>query len=141
MKAGARLILASPIHIGLSVAERRGPRAPAYAGPSIDPDLPTAGCYRIKLRKGAPDSAVRIWLGASIDPETEKEVEERPLMWQASINGQRVPLERVWPGCARDPISEAEHDRIKARNATLDEESPFYDPRQPVDLSTAPPPF
>lgn len=119
---------------------RHGIRQPA-ATATFDADVPVEGFYRIKLTKGAPDSAVRIWLGAGVDPETEREVEERPLMWQASINGQRVPLERVWPGCARDPISAEEHDRLKARNDTLDEESPFYDARQPVDLSTAPPPF
>ena len=119
---------------------RHGARLPA-ATVAFDPDVPTSGFYRIRQRKGAPDSAVRIWLGAAIDPATEQEVEERSPMWQASIDGQRVPLERVWPGCAREPISEAEHNRLVERNATLDEESPFYDARRPVDLATAPPPF
>jgi hypothetical protein len=120
---------------------RRGPRAAAYAGPAFDADVPSAGFYRTRLSKGAPDSAVRIWLGHGLDPDTGEEMTERPMHWQASINGQRVPLERVWPGCGRSPISEAEHDRIVARNATLDEESPFYDARVPVDIGSAPPPF
>jgi hypothetical protein len=122
-------------------SNRTAPRSRGHAGPAFDPDVPVAGCYRMKLRKGAPASAVRIWLGHSIDPETGSESEERPLHWQASINGQRVPLDRVWPGVAREQISRDEHDRIVERNATLDEESPFYDPRQPVDLASAPPPF
>jgi hypothetical protein len=120
---------------------RRGPRPAGHVGPLHDPDVPTPGFYRIRLRKGAPHSAVRIWLGSSIDPATGIESEERPLLWQSTINGERVPLERVWPGCASDPIDREEHDRIVRRNATLDEDSPFYDPRRPVDLASAPPPF
>lgn len=105
-----------------------------------DPEIPTAGCYRTKLRKGAPDSAVRIWLGPSLDPATGEEMTERGAQWQCTVNGQRVPLESVWPGCARDPITREEHDRLVTLNATLDEMSPFYDARKPIDLATAPPP-
>jgi hypothetical protein len=119
---------------------RSGPRAPA-ATVTFDPDVPVAGHYRIRQRKGAPDSAVAIWQGHPADPDTGEPMEERPLAWQAAIDGQPVPLDRVWPGCAREPISQLEHDRLRQRNATLDEESPFYDPRKPVDLATAPPPF
>jgi hypothetical protein len=106
----------------------------------LDADLPSPGCYRVRLRAGAPDSAVRIWLGHGVDPETGEEMLDRPFLWQASVNGQRVPLEQCWPGCAREPISREEHDRIATRNMTMDEESPFYDPRRPIDLFTAPPP-
>jgi hypothetical protein len=63
------------------------------------------------------------------------------LLWQAELNGcERVDLWNYWPGCARRSISREEYDRIAKRNATMDEESPFYDPRRPVDLFTAPPP-
>lgn len=119
---------------------RNGERAPPR-GPSFDPDIPAPGFYRVRLRLGAPDSAIRIWLGPSIDPATGEESQERGWFWQCTINGQRVPLERCWPGCAREPISEAEHDRICARNRTMDEESPFFDPARPIDLGRAPPPF
>lgn len=105
-----------------------------------DPEIPTPGCYRVRLRKGAPDSAVRIWLGHGIDPATGEEMTERGFNWQCTVNGARVPFQDVWPGCAREPISREEHDAIVARNATLDEDSPFYDPRRPIDLMTAPPP-
>lgn len=122
-------------------SNRIAPRIAAYRGPLLDPDVPTPGCYRITQRRGAPTSAVRIWLGHPFDPDTGEEMTDRGYRWQASVNGQRVPLEQVWPGCARNPITAEEHDRIVERNRTLDEDSPFYDPRRPVDLASAPPPF
>jgi hypothetical protein len=65
---------------------------------------------------------------------------ERPLHWQCTLNGDRVPLDQCWPGCAREPITREEHDRIVERNRTMDETSAFYDPRKRIDLSTAAPP-
>jgi hypothetical protein len=119
---------------------RNGIPAPSR-GPAVDPEAPQAGCYRVRLRKGAPDSAIRIWLGRPIDPESGEEMLERPFNWQCELNGQPVPLWDYWPGCAREPISREEYDRLIARNATLDEQSPFYDPLRPIDLGRAPPPF
>lgn len=110
-------------------------------GEAHDPDTPTPGCYRVRLRRGAPDSAVRIWLGFGIDAATGEEVQERGFNWQAEINGERVPLDRCWPGCAREPISREEHDRLIERNRTMDPESPFFDASKPIDLGRAPPPF
>lgn len=109
-------------------------------GEAHDPDTPTPGCYRIRLRRGAPDSAVRIWLGHGVDEATGEEAIERPYHWQCTLNGARVSLERCWPGCARETISREEHDRLVERNRTMDETSPFFDPRARVDLATAPPP-
>lgn len=123
-------------------ANRTGVAARRVEGPTFDADVPECGCYEIVLRAGAPTSGLRIWLGHPIDPATGEEVIERPFMWQVELNGaERVPLERFWPACARKRISREEYDRIARRNATMDEESPFYDPRKPVDLFTAPPPF
>lgn len=119
---------------------RLGERAPSR-GPGFDPDIPAPGFYRVRLRRGAPDSAVRIWLGPSIDPATGQESQERGWFWQCTLNGQRVPLVHCWPGCAREPISQEQHDNIVSRNATMDEDSPFYDPTRPIDLGRVPPPF
>jgi hypothetical protein len=119
---------------------RNGQRAPSR-GPGLDPEIPAPGCYRVRIRAGAPFSAVRVWLGHSIDAATGEEMHERPLHWQCTLNGQRVPLERCWPGCAREQISREEHDRIVGLNATMDEESPFYDPARRIDLRNAPAPF
>jgi len=110
-------------------------------GPAMDPDVPQPGCYRIRLRAGAPWSVVRIWLGRARDPETLLEMPERPFMWQATLNGFPADLHRFWPGCAREPISREEHDRIVEQNATMDPDSPFYDPKRRIDLKSAPAPF
>lgn len=119
---------------------RLGKRAPSR-GPGLDPETPQPGCYRIRLRRDAPFSVVRIWLGPSIDPATGEETQERGFMWQCSLNGHRVPLEQCWPGCGREQISREEHDRIVGLNATMDEDSPFYDPARRIDLRNAPAPF
>lgn len=122
-------------------ANRQGERA-APRGPAYDPETPVPGCFRIRLRRGGPPVALRIWLGLPIDPATGDEVEERGFRWQCAINGgERVPVEDYWPGCARDPISQAEHDRIVAESRTMDPDSHFYNPRKPVDRLTAPMPF
>jgi hypothetical protein len=120
---------------------RTGAHERRKAGPLLDPEVPEVGCWRIVLRRGAPASGIRIWLGHPPDPETGEEMLERPFMWQAELNGQRVDLHDYWPGCARERISREEYDRLVARNATMDEASPFYDPRKPVDLFNAPAPF
>lgn len=120
-------------------ANRKGPRNPGK-GPGYDPDVPSPGCYRLQ-RQGHPDRVVAIKLAPPRDPETGEEMLERPLAWQASVDGQPVPVAQVWPHCARQRISQDEHDRIAQRNATLDPDSPFYDAQKPIDLLRAPPPF
>jgi len=121
-------------------SNRFGPAAAARVG--FDPETPVPGCYRIRLRAGGPPVALRIWLGNGIDAATGEEAQERGYRWQCAINGsERVPVEDYWPGCARDPITQAEHDRIVAESRTMDETSAFYDPRRRIDPLTAPPPF
>jgi hypothetical protein len=110
-------------------------------GPAFDPDLPVAGFYRVRLRRGASDSVIRIWLGPPKDPETGEEMADRGFAWQAELNGQAVDVFDYWPGCARERISREEHDRIVERNRTMNEASPFYDPKKPIDIWSAPPPF
>jgi hypothetical protein len=120
---------------------RHGAPAPSR-GPSYDPEVPVPGCYRIRLTRGGPPVAVRIWLGPSIDPATGEEVQDRGFRWQCAINGgERVPFEDYWPGCARDPISCDEHDRIVGASRTMDPHNHFFDPRQRINPLTAPTPF
>lgn len=71
--------------------------------------IPTAGHYRMRLRKGAVWSPVHVWQGFGRDPLTG-EVLERAWMWRAELNGVEVPVERVWPNCAGGPITKAEYD-------------------------------
>lgn len=110
------------------------------AGP-FDPDVPVAGLYRVRLVKGGPPVAVRLWFGAPVDPLTGEEMDRAP-KWFATVNGQEiVDAFRFWPGCAREPISQAAFDHIVERSRTMDPTDPFFDPKKPVDRSTAKPPF
>jgi len=122
-------------------ANRVGKRA-ASRGPAFDPETPVAGCYRIRLNKGGPPVALRIWFGPPLDPETRAPMTERSPRWQAQTNNlELVPVMDFWPRCARVRISKAEHDRIAGLSATMDAAHPFYDPRRPIDRLTAPLPF
>lgn len=120
----------------------RRPIDPHQIWHGVDADTPTTGTYRIRMLRDGPPCAVRIWLGAPVDPATGEElIETRGFRWQATLNGTPVDLDRVWPGCARDPIEVAEHDRIMRLAATMDEENPFYDPRRRIDPLTSALPF
>jgi hypothetical protein len=114
----------------------------AERGPSYSPETPVPGCYRIRLTKGGPFVAVRVWLGHPVDPDTGEELTERGLRWQCQLNGAEfVPVEDYWPGCARVPISEAEYARICALSRTMDACHPSYDPKRKIDRLKAPMPF
>lgn len=121
-------------------ANRRGVNS-RRAGPTFDPDLPVAGHYRIKLVRDGPPVALAIWFGAPLDPVTLDPLDRAPA-WFAQVNGgPPQPASWYWPECARQPISQAEHDRIVNRSATLDPTSPWYDPLRPIDRLKTPVPF
>jgi len=116
-------------------------QASRKAGPAFDPDVPVEGCYRTRFVKDGPPVALRIWFGNPVDPLTGEEMDRSP-RWNATVNGlATVDAFDFWPGCARDPISFAEYRHIARRSATLDPSDPYFDPRRPVDRSTAKPPF
>ena len=121
--------------------KRAAPR-PSNRGPALDPETPVPGCYEVRLVRGGPPVALRIWLGPPLDPATGAEVPERGVRWQCQLNGNElVPIEDWWPGCARRPINRAEHDRIARASLTMDRAAIFYDPRRRINRLTAPPPF
>lgn len=105
----------------------------------FDPDTPVEGFYRMRMRKGAPMSAIRLWYGQPSDPVTGEPLDRSP-RWQASINNIECEWEQVWPRCAREPVSQADHDRIAAEFRTMDSDSAFYDPQRPIGLLRATPP-
>lgn len=120
---------------------RRTPRPPVDRGPAYNPDTPVAGCYRLRLTRAGPPVALRYYFGLPRDPDTGEELDRAP-RWLCRVNDQQfVPVEWYWPRCAREPISEGEHARLAALNATLDPESPYYDPRRPIDRLKTPMPF
>ncbi len=105
----------------------------------IDVSTPVAGFYRCKLVSGGVRGGVRIWFGQPLDPVTGEEL-DRSLRWQALFDGEPVDLDRVWPGCAGDPITEDEYHRYVARARWARENAPdsaYASPRRKVDLLSA----
>lgn len=106
-------------------------------------DTPTAGFYRTQLRKGSHPVGVRIWFGPPHDPVTGEEL-DRSWRWQAEINGREADINRLWPSCASDPISEAEYRRLSNLQAWGEQhapQGPQANPGRAVDLLNCPMPL
>jgi len=91
--------------------------APQVHADGFDPDTPVAGYYRMRLRSGGVFVAIRVWFGAPpnhehADDPTTGRVLDRSHRWQATANGEIIPLDHVWPQCADEPIDEAEARRL-----------------------------
>lgn len=81
---------------------------PARQFEGADVSRPVEGYFRFKLVSGSVYGGVRIWYGAPLDPETGEEL-DRSWRWQATFDGEPIDLDRVWPACVGDPITEGEH--------------------------------
>lgn len=102
--------------------------------------VPVAGHYRTKLRSGGVLVGVRLWHGPPHDPVTGEEL-DRSWRWQADCNGEPVDFDRVWPGCAGDPIGAEEYAYLASLQAWGREHaptSPEANPHKPVNWLTAP---
>lgn len=100
--------------------------------------IPTAGFYQLRLVKDGPWVPVRIWRGFGADPLTG-EIIERGWIWRAELNGAGVPVDRVWPYCAGEPIERAEYDYMLAMidHATRYEPAmPEANPWEKIDWGT-----
>nr|WP_166745546.1 hypothetical protein [Sphingomonas naasensis] len=67
---------------------------------------------------------------------TGEEMDRSP-RWQAHVNGSYVDLPRVWPGCADEPISEADYRhycRLQQWGEQHAPESALADPTRRIDL-------
>jgi hypothetical protein len=121
----------------LSYGARHEPRT-GYEG--IDPDVPTAGYFRMRLRSGGVFVGVKLWHGLPIDPETLEELDRAP-RWNALINGQWANVAEAWPQCAGEPISADEYAYLLARVGWAAEHapgSPIADPTKRVDPLSSP---
>ena len=117
-------------------------RAPSAAS-GFDVDQPVAGFFKMRMVSGGAFVGVRLWNGPPKDPVTGEEL-DRSWRWQAEANGSPVNLERVWPRCARDPISATEYAYLAARQdwaATNAPDSALADPRRKLDLLNLPLPY
>lgn len=87
-------------------------------------DVPVAGFYRMKLRSGGVLVGIRVWYGAPLDPVTGEEM-DRGWRWQAQADdGGMIELDRVWPACARSPITEADFRVRQGRRRWAEKEAP-----------------
>lgn len=93
----------------------------AYAG--LDVSTPTAGFYRMKMRAGGVYGGVKVWYGPPLDPVTGDEL-DRGWRWQATFDGRAIDLDRVWPACGREPITEAEYARLIMQASWAREHAP-----------------
>ena len=90
------------------------------------------GFYRVKLVKGGPWVAVRIWLGEPRDPVTGDLLDRSP-RHQAVRNAIECDVWQVWPNCCGEPISEEEYHKLLA--------NPPIDPLIPINLNAMSPVF
>ena len=102
----------SRTHISYSDAERRQVSVKG----AVDVTTPVAGYYRYRLHSGAVRGGVRLWHGPPHDPVTGEEM-DRSWRWQAEMDGEPIDFNRVWPACAKEPITEEEYKRYVARAA------------------------
>jgi hypothetical protein len=113
---------------------------------------PVPGFYATALVKGGPRVAIRIWYGLPIIGDEEQ---DRGPRWNVSVDGRtdrwerdegniyrcRVAfdVDRFWPYCAREPITEAEYRFLVADAEWTREHAPNHPkarPHKPVDFNT-----
>lgn len=100
-------------------------------------DAPDEGYYAVRIVKGGPRVACKIWFGCPLDPLTGEELDRSP-RWCALRNGAEVHVFEIWPYCAREPITEAEYNHLLAvydwafKNGAND---PAANPDKPIDLN------
>jgi hypothetical protein len=112
---------------------------------------PVAGHYATRLVRGGPRVPVRIWFGAAIIDGEEQdrapgwfvEIDGRTDRWERDDSGYRcrvaLEVEKAWPFCARDPITEAEYTYLVAHAGWAREHAPDHpkaQPRKAVDFNT-----
>lgn len=118
-------------------------RGPIRHFDGFDPDQPTAGYYRMRLRTGGVFVGIRIWFGAPHDPLTGEEM-DRSHRWQALANERPIDLARVWPKCAGMPVTAHEYAYLVAQQRWGEASapgSPQANPTRRINPLTAPTPF
>lgn len=120
---------------------RSGKTARQWGG--IDPETPIAGFYRMRLGAGTVAVGIRLWFGPPHDPVTGEEL-DRSWRWQAQADdGAMLDMARVWPSCAKNPITEADFKARQHRTAWAQQAAPqsaYADRRRKYDpLSRATP--
>lgn len=117
----------------------------ALALPPLCSDVPVAGTYTTKLCKGGIPVAVRIYFGRPIINGARQHGDPQ---WCALVDGTSArkgelhDLDRVWPYCAKNPITLADY-RFRLRRAAwarrYQPSHPAARPWEPIDLLAMPP--
>lgn len=120
----------------------RGDAAPGSPG-GLDASEPVAGFYKMRLVAGTVAVGIRLFNGPPADPVTGEPL-DRSWRWQAiADDGELLDMERVWPACAKTPISEADYRAMQGRRQWAREQAPdsaYADRRRKYDpLSSATP--
>lgn len=90
----------------------------------FDTEVPVEGHYRVRMGAGTVAIGIRLWFGPPLDPVTGEEL-DRGHRWQAQADdGEMIELDRVWPACARSPISEADFRVRQGRRRWAEEAAP-----------------
>lgn len=108
-------------------------------GIRIDAD-PIPGFYRMRLRSGGVPVGIKIWFGPPHDPVTGEEL-DRSLRWQAHCNGEYIDIDRVWPKCAAETITEIDYNRHCVKQQWARENVPDHalaKPTKEVDYLKSP---
>lgn len=107
-------------------------------------DIIEAGWYWTRQVRGGPRMAARIWWGFPTWM-TEEETTDRQPAWNAEVDGQpHDDVDGLWVWVADKKIDQAEYDYLLARShhaRTWDPSMPEADPKKPIDLNRAKPPF
>ncbi|HVI92319.1 MAG TPA: hypothetical protein VM659_28775 [Dongiaceae bacterium] len=110
---------------------------------SHDISTPTPGLYKMRIIKRGPWVPVKIEFRPSRDSETSELLDRSP-SFHALLGDEDVPIDKVWPWCAGEPIPEAEYNwRVALRQWAIKHapDEPEATPRKPVDLRQMPPIF
>lgn len=116
---------------------------------SHDISTPTPGLYKMRLLKRdklgnrGPWVPVKIEFRPPKDPVTGELLDRSP-SFHALLGDEEVPIEKVWPWCAGEPIGEAEYEwRIALKQWATNHApaEPEANPNKTVDLRQMPPLF
>jgi len=109
-----------------------------------DIDRPVPGLYRLRLRKGAPWSPVKVWDSAERCKQTGELLEDEN--FHCLVNGKEVDphhyAERIT--CFGEPIDQNEYDYLLSLGrwaADHAPESPEANPNEAIDLNKMDPIF
>ena len=107
----------------------------------MNADQPVEGYYKIRQVRNGPFVPVHVWFGPSRDPFSGEPLDRSPC-WHATRRGEDVEVDKVWPWCAKWPITPAEYRYMMTTKEWADTyapDQPEAQPRRAIDLRNAAP--